>query len=109
MPDLRELLANPALVAAMPRDDAISVFAELASLQATLASHLCRVPNRISVPEASVSDRLLTPEQAVGILGVTVRWLYRHADQLPFTRRLSRKTLRFSEVGIRKYLATRKS
>jgi predicted DNA-binding transcriptional regulator AlpA len=52
-------------------------------------------------------DRLLTPQQAAELLGVSVRWLYGRSNKLPFSRRLSRKMLRFSEPGIRRYLATR--
>ena len=53
-------------------------------------------------------DRLLTPQKAAAILGVHVRWLYRHAAKLPFTRRMSRKNLRFSEVGLHRWLAAKK-
>lgn len=49
-------------------------------------------------------DRLLTPEEASALLGVTVRWLYRHAGQFTFTRKLSRKMLRFHEAGLRRYI-----
>ena len=52
-------------------------------------------------------DKLLTPEQAAAILGMSTKWLYRNAPKLPFTRKLGRKTLRFSQVGLQKYLATR--
>lgn len=48
--------------------------------------------------------RLLTPEETAGLLGVTVRWLYTHADRFTFTRRLSRKVLRFHEEGVRRYV-----
>jgi predicted DNA-binding transcriptional regulator AlpA len=53
-------------------------------------------------------DRLLTAEEAAAMLGVTVRWLYRHAAKLPFTRRISRKNLRFSERGLRNWIAAKK-
>jgi predicted DNA-binding transcriptional regulator AlpA len=56
-------------------------------------------------PEA---DRLLTPTEAAAVLNVTPRWLYRHAKRLPFTRRLSRKALRFSEAGLSRWQATRR-
>lgn len=54
-------------------------------------------------------DRLLDAEEAASLLKVTPRWLYRHAKHLPFTRRLSRKALRFSEAGLLKWRAARKS
>ena len=53
-------------------------------------------------------DQLLTAQQAGKIADVHARWFYRHAKQLPFSRRLSRKVLRFSETGLRHWLATRK-
>lgn len=52
-------------------------------------------------------DKLLTPDEAAEILGMSVKWLYRNARKLPFTRKLGRKTLRFSHLGIQKYLAAR--
>jgi predicted DNA-binding transcriptional regulator AlpA len=54
------------------------------------------------------SEQLLTPEQAAELIGVNSQWLYRHAEKLPFTRRISRKNLRFSEDGLRRWLATKK-
>ena len=53
-------------------------------------------------------DKLLTAEKAAEFLSVSPDWLYRHAHQLPFTRKLGPKMLRFSYQGIQKYLATRK-
>jgi predicted DNA-binding transcriptional regulator AlpA len=63
----------------------------------------------VSESEASMDGDLLRVDQAAQILGVSVRWLYRHYKQLPFARRLSRKTLRFSEAGLRQWLALRRS
>ena len=54
-------------------------------------------------------DKLLTPPEAAAILGQTVRWVYRHAPQWTFTRRLSRKCLRFQENALRRYAAARRS
>ena len=53
-------------------------------------------------------DALITPEEAAAIIGVDTKWLYRHSKQLPFTRRLSRKKIRFNEPGLRRWLAPRK-
>jgi len=54
-------------------------------------------------------DKLLTAEKAAEFLSVSPDWLYRHANKLPFTRKLGSKMLRFSSQGIQKYLATRKT
>jgi len=54
-------------------------------------------------------DKLLSAEEAAGILSVSPDWLYRHGSRLPFTRKLAPRVLRFSSQGIQKYLATRKT
>jgi predicted DNA-binding transcriptional regulator AlpA len=55
-----------------------------------------------------IDDRLLNVEEAAKLLRVSEDWLYRHAKRLPFRRKLGPKMLRFSSIGIQKYLATRK-
>jgi predicted DNA-binding transcriptional regulator AlpA len=60
-----------------------------------------------SVGTEESSDRLLTPQEASQRLGVSVRWLYRRSGKLPFARKLSHKVIRYSEAGIRRYLAAR--
>jgi predicted DNA-binding transcriptional regulator AlpA len=55
------------------------------------------------------SHSYLKPEEVARALGVSVRWLYRHHRQLPFAHKLSRKTLRFSESGLRRWQARRKA
>ena len=52
-------------------------------------------------------DRLLTAAEAAGVLGVSRRWLYTRASQLPFARHLSPRTLRFSETGLRRWIERR--
>ena len=53
-------------------------------------------------------DHLLDTDEAAKVLSVSPDWLYRHAKHLPFTRKLGPKMLRFSHLGMQKYLATRK-
>jgi len=54
-------------------------------------------------------DRLLDAGEAAKLLSVSEGWLYHNAKNLPFTRKLGHKMLRFSYLGIQKYLATRKT
>lgn len=49
-------------------------------------------------------DRLLTAGQVADRLGVSRRYVYEHADTLPFTRRLD-GVVRFSEQGLARWLA----
>jgi len=53
-------------------------------------------------------DTLLTADETAKRMGVSRRWVYRKAPQLPFARRTSRKHLRFSEAGLRRWLAAKK-
>jgi len=91
---LRVLLADSTMVAHLPPETATALLAQLLPGGET-------TPGRRS-PEPG--DRLLTPEETALRLGVSVRWLYRHAGHLPYTRRLSRKVLRFSEAGVIRFL-----
>jgi len=59
-------------------------------------------------PEPEQPDRLLTVTEVATRLGVSRRYVYGHADQYPFARRLGPKTLRFSERGLEKWLARTK-
>jgi hypothetical protein len=61
-------------------------------------------PELRAVPPPERVDRLVTPEEAAALLGVNVRWLYRHAGKFTFTRKLSRKVLRFDPAGLRAYI-----
>jgi predicted DNA-binding transcriptional regulator AlpA len=110
-PTLVDLARNPERVVDVPLSAVPSLIAQAAALQATLAARLARTSITSAEPagaEEPESERLLAPSEAAALLGVTVTWLYRHAGRLPFARRLSRKALRFSEAGLRRWLATRK-
>ncbi len=52
-------------------------------------------------------DRLLGAREAAEILSVSPDWLYRYGSRLPFTRKLAPRVLRFSYLGIQKYLASK--
>lgn len=85
--------------------------AQAAALQTALAAHLAAIADPVTIRAAEHGEppeRLLGPSEAAALLGVTVTWLYRHAGKLPFTRRLSRKALRFSDTGLQRWLAARK-
>jgi hypothetical protein len=108
---LLELARDPQRVGDVPRSAVPSLMAQVAALQVALAARLASNPDLSearSVTTNPEAEHLLTPQEAAASLGVTVTWLYRHASTLPFTRRLSRKALRFSETGLQRWLAGRK-
>jgi len=108
-PSLDALLETPAAATEIPTEAIPRLLYQLASIEQILVSRLLNTTAASATTTTSDPDRLLTAEQAASLLSVTVKWLYRHARQLPFTRRLSRKTLRFSAAGLNKWLAQRKA
>jgi excisionase family DNA binding protein len=48
-------------------------------------------------------EELLTVESAAERLGVSTDYVYRHAEQFPFTRHMGRKLV-FSSLGIDEYI-----
>ncbi|MDP2606098.1 MAG: hypothetical protein Q8S00_26445 [Deltaproteobacteria bacterium] len=61
-----------------------------------------------SASRGMVEDRLIDADEAAKVLCVSADWLYRHAKQFPFTRKLDRKVLRFSFQGIQRYIESRR-
>jgi len=60
-------------------------------------------------PPAPVEDRLLTAQEVAVRVHTNAKWVYRAAaaGRLPFARHLSPGVLRFSDVGLRQWLARR--
>jgi excisionase family DNA binding protein len=88
---------------------------ELPVLAGELARALAAVLALVAAPVAPLTaaslpvavDTLLTVEQAAERLGVAPSWLYRHARQLPFTRKLGHRTLRFDVRALDRWASTR--
>jgi predicted DNA-binding transcriptional regulator AlpA len=51
-----------------------------------------------------MEERLLTVDEAAEILNTSADWLYRHWKRLPFTVQLSPRQIRFSLLGIYRYI-----
>lgn len=52
-------------------------------------------------------DRLVDADEAAKTLNVSVDWLYHNHKKLPFAKKLGRKLIKFSVVGINRWIATR--
>lgn len=57
-----------------------------------------------SSPDRAPLGQLLMAAEVAEILKTDTRYVYRHADSWPFTRRLSKGTLRFCPEGLRRWL-----
>ena len=86
-------------------DSALSVTLTVGQLRAVVREEIERAAGQ----NGQHGDRLLDAEEACKILSASPDWLYRHANRLPFTRKLGPRMLRFSSEGIQKWLTTRKT
>jgi predicted DNA-binding transcriptional regulator AlpA len=84
-----------------------AVAAELASIAADLVGEEPK-PGPDIQPQTLTTqgDRLLTADQVALALGLEVRAVTRR--RFPFAVRLGRRTVRYSEVGLRQWMRTRR-
>ena len=100
------LLPDPTEI---PTESIAPVITRIASFQTALAMRLVNLPANSSRQDSKleVEDELLTTADAAKLLNVSEDWIYRRANRLPFTRRLSRKALRFSKAGLLRWRAAK--
>ena len=105
MPTLADLLQDPTRASEVPHSMIPAFLSQISAVQAALAVQLLRVFSEERAQEdARKVDHLLTAGEAAARLAVTKYWLYVHASELPFTVRIGRRGVRFSEKGIERYL-----
>jgi len=82
------------------------LMAKCAAYQSALAAKLAEDLMN-GTGEKKESARWITISEAVKITGLSKRWFYERKN-LPFIKRLSRKSIRIDEIGLMKWIATRK-
>lgn len=112
--ELARLAAALSGVDDVPVPQVPSLLSQLAAAQGAIAAAQASLLTRMLSVSASRTaaredDRWLSADEAAELLKVDRRWLYRRVKSLPFSRRLSRKKLLFSEVGLREWMATRRA
>lgn len=81
----------PALVVEVAAEQAA-----LSAIQGVLTARLLAVPQEHATSDGG--DRLLTAVEVAVVLGVTKRWVQRRARRLPFSRRISVRSVRWGSV-----------
>lgn len=105
IPTLDDLVQDPARVSDIPVVVIPALLSQIAAVQGALSAQLiCAFAQEQAAEDTRRADHLLTAATAAARLAVTKYWLYEHARQLPFTVRIGRRGLRFSENGIERYL-----
>lgn len=111
-PELAHIAANPSAIQNLPDGQLLELLAELERLRARLWWRLNRPPGpqpdrNGSEDQRYDEDQLLDVERVAEIMAVDKRYVYDHADDWPFTRRISPRKLRFSKKGLFGWLETR--
>lgn len=108
---LAAVIADPNRVDNIPTEELPDILADIERLRVRVWTRLNSPPVRPESPNESdseSSDRLLDADGVAEVLNVTERYVYDHADEWPFTRRISRRKLRFSKRGLYRWLETRR-
>jgi hypothetical protein len=109
VPELDRIAADPRCLAGLSKPALVSLLMRAVVAQsaviAALAAEGLREQPASTVPE---DDRMLTIDEAAVVLRKSRQWFYRH-ESLPFIKRISRKSLLCSEVGMKRWLASRKA
>jgi predicted DNA-binding transcriptional regulator AlpA len=104
-----------ACVASMAAERLPALLVEVAALQSQLAAVSNAVSARLladtatgGMPRPGGHEHLLDTQEAAARLGMSTDWLYRHARQLPFTRRVGRRAVKFDPEGLARWVATQR-
>ena len=87
----------------VPTDQIPEALGEIATIQARLLQRL--LTPAVSEPSTD-QDFNLTPDDVAKRVGKDRRWVYRHAAGDLGGKKLGHRTWRFSEAGVRSYLAS---
>ena len=107
MPPLAELGRNPSLISTLSAPAIVELRRQLGHLAADLdaALYLLTAPaTNQDTRKDNEPDQLLTPETAAARFGVTKRWLLSHAHEIPGVKRFTRKTIRFGQRQLARFL-----
>jgi hypothetical protein len=99
-----ETLPDSSWATSIPRERIPTVLGHLASLQSALTARLLDIPGS---SEPAVPEWTLTIEDLMRLTGQSRRWIFQRADELPFVKRITRKTLIGDETRLRRWIDRR--
>jgi hypothetical protein len=110
-PRLAKGLSREALEVLLGQWATVKVFLD-AELHAAIIAGLSNgsmAPRSVRGPRGApidINDRMMTVDEAAAITNLPRRWFYDHADEHAWIKRFSRKNMRISETGLRRWMAT---
>src|SRR6266852_1770185 len=95
--------------ASIPVEQIPAVLTAFAAWQCALAARLMAIPTTIAETATETDDRLLTVQECAERLRKSPQWVYRRTKTLPFARCLGPRSWVFSQRGLEKWLAQRRT
>jgi hypothetical protein len=109
IPELDRIAADPRCLAGLSKRAITALLLRTSVVQSALTAALAAEdPHEPPAAIITEDDRMLTIDEAAGMLRKSRQWFYRH-ESLPFIKRISRKSLLCSEIGMKRWLASRKA
>lgn len=108
IPALDEIAGDPSRAESLSYQAVWDLMVKVNGLQSILLGRLACLSQTPS-KESLQGDQLLDVNETAKKLSVSTDWLYRNSNNLPFTRRLGPRKLRFSDRGIEKYIKSRQT
>ena len=110
-PQLAHVAAYPSAIQNLPDGQLLDLLAELERLRAQVWWRLNRpaslqADGAGSQSQRTKEDQLLDVAEVAQIMAVDERYIYDHAADWPFTRKISPRKLRFSKKGLFEWLDT---
>lgn len=93
----------------IPVEKIPAVLTAFAAWQSALAARLMVTPAAIVETATEIDDRLLTVKECPERLRRSPKWVYRRTKTLPFARCLGPRSWVFSQRGLEKWLAQRRT
>lgn len=111
---IERLLADPSQLQDVPareipriHNEVACVQMRLVALQSALLRRVQNEPDHCPTANVGERDRMLTVDEAAVVLGVQRRWVQNRYADLPFVRRLGRRTIRISESALLQWMERR--
>ncbi|MFH1763311.1 MAG: helix-turn-helix domain-containing protein [Gemmatimonadota bacterium] len=105
------LIADPDQMDMIPLDEIPEIIGVLESVRVRLERRFMApsLPHQVEPEVSRAPDRQLTAQEAADRAGVTRKWIYNHAESLPFVKKLAPRTYRISERGLKRWLERKAS
>jgi hypothetical protein len=114
LPTLAELCEQPSLAAQLSPDAAAHLLSQASANLVTMAIARDALLLRVTMAAEAApvtnapKDRTLDADEIAAALGQTRRWVFRNWRNLPFVRRVSRKSLAAAERDVLRWRASQR-